>query len=118
MLKFKKPAILNTVGDGYWSNRAAAVAVTHMNIAYLSDDNEFGELRVYFTPKSWSVNKDGLIYTDSQWENELTTLLNDLGYAGRDVSYSEQGMQGENYVSLDVGKKFINSWKKKHQVTV
>ena len=24
-----------------------------------------------------------------------------------DVSYSEQGMQGHNYVSMDVGKQFI-----------
>lgn len=118
MLKFKKPVKLNTVGDGYWSNRAAAVAVTHMNLAYLSDEEEFGELRVYFTPKSWNVETDGLIYTDSQWEKELKKLLNDLGFNAKDVSYSEQGMQTDSYVSLDVGKKFIKSWIKKFRLVV
>jgi hypothetical protein len=32
--------------------------------------------------------------------------------AGDDVDYSEQGMQGDNYVSFDVGAKFLKSWKK------
>jgi len=27
-----------------------------------------------------------------------------------DLCYSEQGMQGDNYVSLDVGKDFLDSW--------
>jgi hypothetical protein len=29
------------------------------------------------------------------------------------VTYSEQGMQGDNYVSLDVGANFITSWEAK-----
>jgi hypothetical protein len=30
-----------------------------------------------------------------------------------DLCYSEQGMQGDNYVSLDVGKDFLDSWRTK-----
>ena len=30
-----------------------------------------------------------------------------------EAHYSEQGMQGDDYVSLDVGKDFIASWEKK-----
>jgi hypothetical protein len=29
---------------------------------------------------------------------------------GSDVSYSEQGMQGDDYVSCDIGKPFLDSW--------
>jgi hypothetical protein len=29
------------------------------------------------------------------------------------VTYSEQGMQGDDYVSLDVGKDFLDSWSAK-----
>jgi hypothetical protein len=32
---------------------------------------------------------------------------------GADVGYSEQGMQGDDYVSLDVGESFIASWEAK-----
>jgi hypothetical protein len=33
-----------------------------------------------------------------------------------DICYSEQGMQGDNYVSLDVGKDFLDSWAAKFGV--
>jgi hypothetical protein len=33
-----------------------------------------------------------------------------------DLCYSEQGMQGDNYVSLDVGKEFLDSWARKFGV--
>ena len=36
--------------------------------------------------------------------------LETQGLDATDVSYSEQGMQGDNYVSLDVGDQFIASW--------
>jgi hypothetical protein len=32
--------------------------------------------------------------------------------AVRDIKYSEQGMQGNNYVSMDVDKPFYPSWKR------
>ena len=52
----------------------------------------------------------GLIYTDAQFKRELRSFLETQGLDATDVSYSEQGMQGDNYVSLDVGDKFIASW--------
>ena len=118
MVRFKSKHVLNTCGDGYWSSRSAPVEITRMDIAYLNEEQDFGELRVYFTADSWNINKDGLIYTDSQWLDELQALLTSLGYAGQDADYSEQGLQGHNYVSLDIGKVFINSWNQKHQLTV
>lgn len=118
MLKFKTPVQLNTAGDGLWSNRKTAVPVTHLNISYLSDDKKFGELRVYFDANAWNTRFDGLIYTDSQWLTELKQLLSSLGYDGNAISYSEQGMQSTDYVSLDVWDNFIKTWEEKHEITV
>ena len=107
--------IFNTAGDGYWSNVAKAVEITDMQLGYVSDELDFGELCVYFNTDTWDVNKDGLIYTDSQFKQDLMRFITAHGLVV-DLSYSEQGMQGDNYVSLDVGKDFLDSWAAKFNV--
>ena len=107
MIKFSSQ--FETAGDGYWSTRAKPVTVTHIALPYINDEQDFGELTVYFDP-SWNVKQDGLIYTDRLFLKQLRARLTEVGFAGADVDYSEQGMQGDNYVSLDVGKEFIDSW--------
>jgi len=99
-----------TDGMGYWSDQAKEVFVEKMDIAYLNDENDFGELRVFFDTETWKTEKDGLIYTDKLFLIELRKYLISIGFCGDDVGYSEQGMQGDNYVSLDCGEKFIKSW--------
>ena len=102
---------LETAGDGYWSNKAKAVKVTGITVPYINDEHDFGELKVYFNTDTWDVEKHGLIYTDSLFLDELRAKLNEAGLAGDDVDYSEQGMQGEDYVSLDVGEEFLQSFR-------
>ena len=106
----------STDGGGYWSNVAKAVTITNMRLGYVNDDNDFGELRVYFDTKSWDVNTDGLIYTDNGFMTDLRNFLALQGLNNLDVDYSEQGMQGDNYVSLDVGAAFIAAWDAKFNV--
>jgi hypothetical protein len=106
----KVTAILSTDGCGYWSDVAKDVKVTGINLAYVNDERDFGELRVYFDIKSWNVNTHGLIYTDRCFEKQLKLLLTAKGLDNSDVGYSEQGMQGDNYVSFDVGENFIESY--------
>lgn len=115
-MKIPFNAMLHTSGKGYWSTRRATVEITHIRLAYVDEDEEFGELRVYFATDTWDVDSDGLIYTDSLWLRELHTELEYAGYNADDVSYSEQGMQGNMFVSLDVGKDFIDSYKKKMNI--
>jgi hypothetical protein len=43
---------------------------------------------------------------------QLRKYLVGLGFNSEDVGYSEQGMQGDDYVSLDAGPKFIESFSK------
>ena len=99
-----------TAGDGYWSNVQKAVGIVDMRLGYVADEKDFGELCVYFNTADWDVETDGLIYTDSDFLNELQLFLEQQGLVGADVDYSEQGMQGDDYVSLDVGKAFLDSW--------
>jgi len=108
MIKFG--CVLETAGDGYWSDVAKKVNVTGIRVSYVAEDEDFGELCVYFD-KHWDVNKDGLIYTDSLFLEMLREELNAVGLDGNDVMYSEQGMQGDDYVSLDVGESFLASFK-------
>lgn len=99
-----------TDGSGYWSDVAKEVKILAFGVPYVNDEGDFGELRVYFDTKTWNCDKDGLIYTDRQFLKELRNLLTNMGLDGNDVGYSEQGMQGNNYVSCDVGKKFVDSF--------
>jgi hypothetical protein len=101
--------IFNTYGDGYWSNVAKPVEIVDMRLGYISDELDFGELRVYFNTDTWDVNTDGLIYTDSRFKQDLMQFVKQQGLVV-DLCYSEQGMQGDDYVSLDVGKEFLDSW--------
>jgi hypothetical protein len=115
--KESEMVVMHTKGDGYWSEAAKAVTITDMKLGYISDELDFGELRVYFDTTTWNVNEDGLIYTDSLFYKELQAFIKEQGLVV-DLSYSEQGMQGDDYVSLDVGKEFLDSWAKKFGTTV
>ena len=110
--------VLRTAGNGYWSNKAKAVGIEGFVLNYINEEKDFGELCVFFNTATWNVNKDGLIYTDSLFKKQLCKWLTELGYNSKDVSYSEQGMQGDNYVSLDVGDAFIASYIAKHEELV
>jgi len=108
---------LNTSGNGLWSSKVESVKVTGLDLEYVNDEGVYGELRVYFDTTSWDIDKDGLIYTDKQFLKELKVLLAEQ-YLGTDVSYSEQGMQGDTFVSLDCGSDFIKSFQSLITVTV
>ena len=108
--------ILNTDGRGLWSQQAKPVIVTGVDciITKMEDeDSLFGELCVRFDPASWNTDKDGLIYTDDLFLEQLRDFLMSQGFtenAIKEVSYSEQGMQGDEYVSLDVSSEFCEEW--------
>jgi hypothetical protein len=101
---------LHTNGRGYWSSKATAVTVEALDLLYCTNDKDFGELCVHFNTDTWDTAVDGLIYTDKLFMSELRTYLQTVGFTAEeanDVDYSEQGMQGDTYVSCDVGATFI-----------
>lgn len=106
---------LTTGGDGHWSNESREVRVTGLRLHVYEIDSEgieeaHGELHVKFDTASWDTSIHGLIYTDKKFIIELSDFLHRSGYDVTDMGYSEYGMQGDDYISLDVGSTFINSW--------
>ena len=102
----------HTSGTGLWSKRKALVTITKLSVNHYEDD-EFGELRAWFDVNKWFIGTDGLIYTDPLWIEEFKEGLLKLGLsktAVDQVDYSEQGMQGQRFVSMDVGRDFIIEW--------
>lgn len=113
MMQFKNEVYAFTDGSGFWSNVQARVRLTQLTVPCVNEDEDFGELRVYFDTATWDISKQGLIYTDEFFMTSVRDRLVQLGFkraAADDVEYSEQGMQGVDYVSLDVGKAFLDEW--------
>jgi hypothetical protein len=101
---------LHTSGTGLWSTKATAVDITKLDLQYINNERDFGELCVYFNTDTWDTATDGLIYTDKLFMAELRAYLQTIGFTAEeanDVNYSEQGMQTDEYVSCDVGAVFI-----------
>ncbi len=117
--------LTNTNGKGHWTDEVRTVEIIKLDFGYTSltyypEEPFYGELRAHFrsdgfTPNSWNVPGYGFIYTDKQWLREFKAELRKIGFsvlAVRDIDFSEHGMQGSDYVSLDIGAKFYASWKR------
>lgn len=123
-----KPFTIKTevYGNGFWSNENRKVTHSKYQItfgewccdkrdasaiqSFKNGNINSAELRVFFLKREWNIGKHGLIYTDKNWIKDFRNGLVAAGFslkASKDVDYSEQGMQGNNYISLDVGKKFL-----------
>ena len=96
---------IQTAGDGLWSNKKKTVNIKKIEII---EDKEYDHVYVnlFFTKKSWDVNKYGLIYTDSLFLEEAKAILSynyrQIKLKWKNLNYTEQGMQGDNYVSMEL----------------
>jgi hypothetical protein len=113
--------VTHTNGRGHWSTVSGCVKIDRVRLAYLDDELDFGELRAYFDVREWNTNTDGLIYTDPTWIQSFRNCMATLGFsrvALQDIDYSEAGMQGSNYVSMDVGGDFVRECEALHRFVI
>jgi hypothetical protein len=113
--------VTHTNGRGHWSTVSGCVKIDRVRLAYLDDELDFGELRAYFDVREWNTNTDGLIYTDPTWIESFRNCMATLGFsrvALQDIDYSEAGMQGGNYVSMDVGGDFVRECEALHRFVI
>lgn len=74
----------------------------HKIVGHYFEDGFSGTIDVYL--KGYTARKDGLIYTDKNFLSSFKDQLKEEGLMKfiKSVDYSEQGMQGANYVNLDI----------------
>lgn len=95
---------ISTSGTGFWSTVVKPVTITKIEI---DSDPEFNYLvNVYFDTKTWNPEEDGLIYSDEPFIQALRQYLaNSPEWKDtrnlNDLHYTEQGMQGNNFISLE-----------------
>ena len=104
-------------GNSMWSDEGKQqVRVVKLEMELYEADEDMGgmagDLRVYV--EGWDTAAQGLIYTDEQFGEDARQLVDKLLRATctwmtedvlfdvvDEVGYSEQGMQGDDYVSMD-----------------
>lgn len=104
-----------TDGRGLWSREARNVTFTleipsSYGITVYPNDAQylFADAEAYFPKKCWNTEKHGLIYTDELFLKGVRRTLKDSGIKNfKDIDYTEQGMQGSEYVSLGVGADLL-----------
>lgn len=123
-MKFTKQVSWQTHTDGssLWAEGVAkTVRIVEVWLNYCNEEENWGELCARFNTKDWDTSKDGLIYTDRQWIDEFRALMKTLGFSSialDDISYSEQGMQGSDYVSMDVSEAFLTEVEPMYRWTI
>lgn len=106
-IKGNFPKTFKYSGDGSWLRQTAVRLGGDIEV-FGMDLTSHDELRVYIDPTFQP--KNGLIYCDSGFLKSLRDELRLMGL-DTDVDYSEAGMQGDDYVSFDVGTHFRDSLK-------
>jgi hypothetical protein len=104
-----------TDGTGLYSRTIANVEGKLEIEVSEHDPKGFGELFFIFDSKEWVLKKHGMIYTDKGFLKTFRSELVSRGFSteeAQNVEYSEHGMQGSNFVSFDIGEKFIEGWRR------
>ncbi len=114
--------VAKTDGKGWWSTTAKAVPilleVSHGEIVDYPHAL-VGHLHAAFAKKDWNTRKLGLIYTDATFLEGVQTLLREAGFAHyADLRYSEQGMQGYDYVDFNVGDQLARELVRRGHATL
>lgn len=104
----------STNGSGLWSTEERKVHIhkmkfkpyvyTKLNDSHRCEEEGVLYVEAYFYIKNWNTDKYGLIYTDQNWIKEFRkkfyAMFPKLKAIDSHIDYTEQGMQGHNYVSL------------------
>jgi len=91
--------------------RNRVINITALSVRSYTNSN-YGELKAYFDTESWDYSSDGYIYGEQEFLDALCEHMSAMNLDVGSVDYSEAGMQGSNYVSMDVDSLFIESFVK------
>ena len=103
MIKFDR--VIATGGNGLWAKLVANVQVRgidNQDTIDMLEDEEGGVIDVYFDTASWDTERDGLIYTDDTFLENLKAEFVKMGLDPSGMYYTEWSLQGDDFVSFDV----------------
>jgi hypothetical protein len=84
-------------GKGYWGTNKKILTYTINDVVIEEGSKNYDNFRIYLE-KYDTMKKYGFIYTDKTFETDIKKLTKGLG----EIDYTEQGMQGRNYVSMTI----------------
>tara|TARA_R110002051_G_C8364928_1_gene442514 strand:+ start:171 stop:527 length:357 start_codon:yes stop_codon:yes gene_type:complete len=100
-----------TTGTGYWTAAKDEKVTGYMTFTLLESDGETfgGNAQFHFNKEDWDVHELGLIYTDEGFLDDVYTTLEQSGFKNilDHINYSEQGMQGDDYVDFDASIELV-----------
>jgi hypothetical protein len=98
--------------NSYFNNKEYKININCIKFElYEYDNDKYGQLYAYFNIKDWDIYKNGLIYNNPAWIKDFRKSLSlylKTNITKDDINYSEQGMQGINYVHMDISPKIYN----------
>lgn len=104
VLKGEEVTAFGKTGKGLWgqNDEPKTFKIDKVVLHYLDDENPVGTIDVFL--QGYKAKNDGLIYTDKTFIKSFKDLLKEKGFFSKFkyVEYSEQGMQGTNFVNMDV----------------
>jgi len=90
---------IQTGGDGLWSSRSAVVEITNITIKW--EGGGVVDINATFDTNTWNVEHHGLIYTDKLFLEGFRRKISEACGSNTTLDYTEQGMQGDDYISLE-----------------
>ena len=104
ILKGEEVTAFGKKSKGLWgqSDEPKTFKIDKVVLHYLDDEDPVGTIDVYL--QGYKSKDNGLIYTDKAFLASFRALLKEKGLFSKFkyVEYSEQGMQGNNFVNMDV----------------
>ena len=126
ILTLSAPAMTIPVGVGarmsHWldyeklekEGRTSITVEPHFSVFRYGQGKSLGlasELCLFFDPDEWSTDVYGLIYGDPAFEQAVVKWATDhLPFSLAHVGYTEQGMQGKDFVSMEARVKPVSQW--------
>src|SRR4030042_366727 len=87
---------------GVWGRNKELVSYKINRIRVLNIGDPFDSASINIYLEGYHANQYGLIYTDITFKNSVRILFSKIGVNPEDVEYTEQRMQGENFVSMKI----------------
>ena len=91
-------------GGGTGGRKKEIASYTIRNITVLCpcavDSSAYACINIYLN--RYDIDNQGPLYEDRTFMNSIKMLFSKIGIDPEDVEYAEQGMQGDNFVSMAV----------------